>query len=127
MRVVPFLDAKVFELGLSVLTESGLTATLAQECGAFIRRTGIPCAGQFEPLDVDAERSALLVLIAREALSNIARHSGATNVEVMLQGAGQRGLLTVRDNGCGLDLSRLKQDCQYRVTWDTRAGPGVEG
>ena len=104
---VQAIQAKVFELDLTVLSEVGLTATLAHECAAFIRRTGIPCAGRFEPLDVDAERSALLVLIVREALSNIARHSGATNTEVTLQRAGERGLLTVADNGCGVEPSRI--------------------
>ena len=101
------IQQKIFSVDLTALTAVGLTATLDQECAAFIRRTGTPCERRFESLDLDAERSALVVLIVREALSNIARHSGATNVEVLLQHAGEHGILTVRDDGWGMECPRM--------------------
>jgi signal transduction histidine kinase len=108
--LIPELDAamqavreEVFSLNPVGLTEVGLTAALEQECVAFSRRTGIPCKGRCEAQDLDAQRGALVVLIVREALANIARHSRATTAEVALQRSGQQGILLVRDNGIGID------------------------
>ena len=47
------------------------------------------------------------MLIVREALSNIARHSRATTAEVRLQRSGEYGVLSVRDNGIGIDPIRM--------------------
>jgi two-component system, NarL family, sensor histidine kinase UhpB len=101
------IQQKIFSVDLTALTAVGLTATLDQKCAAFIHRTGTPCERRFESLDLEAEQSALVVLIVREALSNVARHSEATNVEVVLQHAGERGILTVRDDGRGMERSRM--------------------
>jgi signal transduction histidine kinase len=113
--LIPELDAviqavqeEVFILNPTGLTEVGLTPVLEQECLAFSRRTGIPCDGRFESLDLDAQREALVVLILREALANIARHSRATTAEVKLQRSGERGILSVRDNGIGIDPIRMR-------------------
>ena len=112
--LIPELDAamraiqeEMFLLSPTGLTEVGLTPVLEQECVSFSRRTGIPCKQRCEPLDVDAERGALVVLIVREALANIARHSRAANVEVTLQRSGEHGILSVRDNGIGIDPIRI--------------------
>ncbi|WP_447987017.1 sensor histidine kinase [Nitrospira sp. Nam74] len=112
--LIPEFDAamravqeEMFLLNPTGLTEAGLTPVLEQECVAFSRRTGIPCERRCEPLDVDAERGILVVLIVREALVNIARHSRATTAEVTLQRSGEQGILSVRDNGIGIDPSRI--------------------
>ena len=113
--LIPELDAvmqaiqeEVFLLNPTGLTEVGLTPVLEQECVAFSRRTGILCDQRFESLDLDAERGALVVLIVREALANIARHSRAMTAEVILQRSGERGILSVRDNGIGIDPPRMR-------------------
>jgi signal transduction histidine kinase len=113
--LIPELDAtmkavqeEAFILSPTGLTEVGLTPALEQECLAFSRRTGIPCDRRCESLDLDVQRGALVVLIVREALSNIARHSGATTAEVTLQRSGERGILSVRDNGIGIDPIRMR-------------------
>lgn len=112
--LIPELDAalravqeEVFLLHPTGLTEAGLTSVLEQERAAFNRRTGIPCDGRFESLNLDTQRSALVVLIVREALSNIARHSRATTAEVILQRSREHGILSVRDNGIGIDPRRM--------------------
>jgi signal transduction histidine kinase len=113
--LIPELDAamravqeEVFVLNPTSLSEVGLTPVLEQECAAFSRRTGIPCDGHCEAVDLDAQRSALVVRILREALANIARHSRATSAEVTLQQSGQQGILSVRDNGIGFDPIRMR-------------------
>lgn len=104
---VQAIQDKVFHLDFTVVTEVGLRAALDQECVAFSRRTGIPCEEHLESLALDVEQSALVVLIVREALCNIGQHSGATNAAVTLQQAAGRGILTVRDDGRGMEPSRM--------------------
>lgn len=106
--VMQAVQEEVFLLDPTGLTEVGLTPAIEQECVAFSHRTGIPCDGRCEPLDLDAERGALVVLIVREALANIARHSRATTAEVTLQRSGRHGILSVRDNGIGMDPPRMR-------------------
>jgi signal transduction histidine kinase len=113
--LIPELDAamravqeEVFVLNPTSLSEVGLTPVLEQECAAFSRRTGIPCDGHCEAVDLDAQRSALVVRILREALANIARHFRATSAEVTLRQSGQHGILSVRDNGIGFDPIRMR-------------------
>ncbi len=47
--------------------------------------------------------------IAQEALSNAARHSRATRVDVLLREEGEAVLLTLRDNGRGFDPAEVEQ------------------
>jgi Signal transduction histidine kinase len=74
----------------------------------FHYRTGIHCEGRFEPLSLDADAGELVVFILREALSNIARHSSATNARATLQRSGERAVLAIRDNGTGINRSHMK-------------------
>lgn len=50
-----------------------------------------------------------LFRVAQEALSNIARHSKATLVQITLHMSGERVTLTIQDNGQGFDLSHLER------------------
>ncbi|HKN85397.1 MAG TPA: sensor histidine kinase [Nitrospiraceae bacterium] len=102
------VQTATFTLYGSRLTEVGLVAILHNECDAFTRRTGIHCEASVEPLAVDAERGQSVAFIVREALCNIARHSRATTAQVMLQRSGECAVLAVRDNGIGIDLSRME-------------------
>lgn len=52
-------------------------------------------------------RSGLVVLIVREGLANTARHSGPRNAEVVLKQSGGGGILSVRDNRIGMDITNL--------------------
>ena len=59
------------------------------------------------PLD---ERAQALVLAAREAMANAARHSGVEEVSVFLD-AGAAGIsLYVRDRGTGFDVEAVAAD-----------------
>ena len=64
-------------------------------------------------VDVDASvaaslsaRSAQIVQLTREALSNVARHAKASRASVRLGRHGSEAVLTVEDNGVGFDSSR---------------------
>ncbi|GCF06997.1 sensor histidine kinase [Dictyobacter arantiisoli] len=45
--------------------------------------------------------------IAQEALSNVARHSNATNVQLQLRYSAENISLTIADNGCGFSPARV--------------------
>ena len=64
---------------------------------------------RIEPLagDPDLEVKVLLYRAFQEALSNVARHSQATQITAELLGAGSHVTLSVRDNGVGFDLPKL--------------------
>jgi len=50
---------------------------------------------------LDRDRSTLVFRVAQEALANIARHSGATRVDVKFESGERDAELCVRDNGRG--------------------------
>ena len=51
-------------------------------------------------------RSHEIVQLTREALSNVARHSGARHSKVQLERAGRKALLAIEDDGSGFDTRR---------------------
>jgi len=53
------------------------------------------------------DRRSDLLFIAREALSNVARHSGATRTTIRLQDDDGRLVLCIEDNGRGFDPERV--------------------
>lgn len=65
-------------------------------------------------LPVSAEASLVLYRIIQEALTNIAKHSGARNVEVSLQKAGTDVCLLVTDDGSGFDYKHYAQSVGRR-------------
>jgi signal transduction histidine kinase len=56
-----------------------------------------------EAVDLPPDARVQVLHIAREALSNAARHSGATHVDVSIDSEGDALALTVADNGRGFD------------------------
>lgn len=87
-----------------VLDTLGLAPALDWEARRFQARTNIEClfTSRFHELDLDQEHRTVMFRFFQEALSNIARHAGATRVTVSLEKEGGRLLLTVEDNGRGI-------------------------
>ena len=56
------------------------------------------------------EVEAHLYRIAQEAVSNALTHGRAERIDISLNGAGGRGLLSVRDDGAGLPQEVTDQD-----------------
>jgi signal transduction histidine kinase len=87
----------------TILDDFGLEAGLRWLCDGFAARTGIEvsfsstCSSRMAD-----ETETHLYRIAQEALTNIARHSGAKRVEIRLERAGEDVRLTIRDDGRGL-------------------------
>jgi PAS domain S-box-containing protein len=91
-----------------VLDDFGLIEALNWYIKEFSRRTGITCSFDHGNVpEVDGVVATAAYRITQEALTNVARHSFATQVQVSLEGGDQMLTLAVVDNGRGfypLDL-----------------------
>jgi signal transduction histidine kinase len=89
----------------------GLVAALEWQAREFERQAGVACVfrcGERE-IDLDPDHASALFRIFQEALTNIAKHAGATRVMVTLRRQRQYLLLTIVDNGRGIQpADRLK-------------------
>ena len=98
------LTALIQELRPLALQDKGLAVALQDYLTAWSRQRGIAVelhlsdAGVL-PLQVEEA----LWRVAQEALANIARHSGATRVQVALAGDAHKVTLSVTDDGQGFD------------------------
>lgn len=86
------------------LTEPGLRPALEASCQEFSARLGFPVKLDYQlpPRFVPSHQAIHLLQIAREALSNVHKHSGATAVTVQVTQRHNQVRLSVQDNGCGV-------------------------
>ena len=93
-----------------VLDTLGLVDALEWYTTDFERRTEITCV--FECRNVPGIKGTLATAtyrIAQEALTNVARHAGASHVKVALQKRDGLLTLTVVDNGVGFNPAKLSE------------------
>jgi signal transduction histidine kinase len=83
----------------------GLSHTLKGLCQDFAERTLLPVSyeGQ-EPPELPAAASIALYRFVQEALTNVAKHAGASQVTVSLECEDALLRLTVQDDGRGFDM-----------------------
>ncbi len=106
----------------SMLDDFGLPEALAAYLRSFSKRTGIRAQFTHERMDerLAQEVEVCVYRIVQEALTNVARHSGASSCTVAL--ARRDGLLhlTIEDDGRGIDLAVAR-------SVDVRRGLGLIG
>jgi len=86
-----------------ILDDLGLSAALDWLRRDFEERTGIRCTFSSKgEVSVDTGRATAVFRIVQEALTNVARHSGASRVAVSLRREGDELLVRVRDGGRGI-------------------------
>jgi signal transduction histidine kinase len=78
-----------------------------------------PAAAAFNRMRMDQRRD--LVLMLKESLHNLVRHSQATHADITLAQGDETLILTVRDNGRGFDPSALKGGGMGLVNLQRRA------
>src|SRR3954466_16360402 len=91
-----------------MLDDMGLIAAVGWQAKEFQKRTGIRCRAKLPPeakLDIDV--STTMFRIFQEILTNVARHSRATRVDMELTIAEDHVALDVVDNGVGIADSDL--------------------
>ena len=99
------------ELRPGVLDDLGLVAAVEWAAGEFQKRTGVKCDVSVpaeDDLPMDRERATALFRILQETLTNVARHASATHVRVRLTNYDHTVALEVRDNGRGIDDTRIR-------------------
>jgi len=98
------------ELRPKLLDDLGLSAALEWQARQFELHAGIACLIRSQPDDIvlDQARSTALFRIFQETLTNVARHAGATRVEVVLSRNGADTVeMVVQDDGRGITPSRV--------------------
>ncbi len=100
------VDHLVWELRPTALDDLGLRAALANYVQDWSKRVSISAElHTFGLLDdrLASEAETTLYRIAQEALTNVAKHSHAENVDVILERRSDHVLLIVEDDGVGFD------------------------
>ncbi|HKV19818.1 MAG TPA: sensor histidine kinase [Mycobacterium sp.] len=96
------LRSTVTELHPQVLAQLGLTPALRDMVKQFEARTHVTVDADLEDVG-KPESQQLLHRAARELLTNVGKHAGASSVRVGLTRRGDRIVLTVADDGRGFD------------------------
>ncbi|MGV3531007.1 MAG: sensor histidine kinase, partial [Chthoniobacteraceae bacterium] len=92
------------ELRPPVLDQLGLATAIEWQASEFQARTGIECECVRCPdVQIDAARATAVFRIFQEVLTNVARHAEASKVWILLDVRQNDLLLTVTDNGRGMD------------------------
>jgi PAS domain S-box-containing protein len=97
------------QLRPGILDDLGLTAAIEWQGQEFQERTGIACIvrSSQEHFDLDEVSTTAIFRIFQETLTNVARHSKASRVNVSLCERQGRVILKVQDDGRGVTASKL--------------------
>jgi PAS domain S-box-containing protein len=114
------IEDVMLELRPPMLDDYGLLTALRWLSKQFSQRTGIRAAlkdsGQLERMDSAAE--VALYRMVQEALTNVAKHADAKQVDITVTGSAGNISLTVIDNGIGFDSASMDR-------FSTRTGWGI--
>jgi signal transduction histidine kinase len=100
------------ELRPSILDDLGLAAAIESEARSFEERTGIECEvsladGNDAAPQLQGSAATAIYRIIQESLTNVARHSAATRVELRVRFRGAEALVEVRDDGGGITSQEI--------------------
>jgi len=105
------------ELRPRLLDHLGLKAAVEWQAAHFSRRTGINCNLKLGkgPNKLPDTVSTALFRIFQEALTNISRHSGATEITVYMMTEDNNLVLRVTDNGKGVTKQQLSGEKSFGI------------
>jgi PAS domain S-box-containing protein len=93
-----------------VLDVLGLVDALEWHTTDFEKRTGIACVFHHKNVPELSEFTAIAAFrVAQEALTNVARHAGASNVDVTLAAGDGELTVAVVDNGVGFKVEEVSE------------------
>lgn len=100
------LNTLINELRPAALGDKGLAPALRELAADWSRNNNIKAEVRVQGEQrTSLEVEQALFRVAQEALSNVARHSGATSVDVRLAWQGDTLTLAIEDNGRGFDIA----------------------
>jgi PAS domain S-box-containing protein len=100
------VDHLVWDLRPTALDDLGLRAALTNYVNNWSARVGIPAELHTSGLSdhrLTADAETALYRIAQEALTNVAKHSRASHVDVILERRSDHVLLIIEDDGVGFE------------------------
>lgn len=101
----------------SILDHLGLVAAIDWQLDQFKQQTGIDCRllSSQNTIEVDEQPATAIFRIVQEALTNISQHAHATEVSVNIHTRDADLLLTITDNGCGMNQSQMHKLGRYGI------------
>jgi len=101
----------------SILDHLGLVAAIDWQLDKFKQQTGIDCTllTSKNTIEVDEQPATAIFRIVQEALTNISQHAHATEVTVNIHTLDADLLLTITDNGCGMNQSQMHKLGRYGI------------
>lgn len=98
------------------LDDLGLPDTMRWLAEEFQEMTDIKCKVTIDrKLNLDKQLSTIIYRIFQEAMTNIFRHSKASQVRVSLKNENNRVVLTVVDNGVGISKKRISSPRSFGI------------
>lgn len=97
--------------------DCGIVAAIQWQARDFARRTGIRCVvhTQQEDMSLPAGPSVAVFRIFQEALTNVAKHSHATAVDIRLEQTANWFSLQVHDNGRGIAQADRHKEASFGI------------
>jgi hypothetical protein len=129
-RLVQIVDHSVTDLQRiasdlrpMILDELGLASAIQWLVQNFSERSPLVVGLSFEPNDVAYSKdvSTAAFRIVQEALTNIARHSGAASASIVARHADEELQLEISDDGRGMDVARSRREHLGLVGMSERA------
>jgi signal transduction histidine kinase len=106
------LNRVAVELRPAALDDLGLVKAIRAFTETWSTRYGIDVdfeAGQYQPAGISSEIETILYRIIQEAFNNVAKHSGATRVALVLRHAANHVHAIIEDDGRGFDARMASQ------------------
>lgn len=106
------LNRVAVELRPAALDDLGLVKAIRALTETWSTRYGIDVdfeAGQYQPAGISSEIETMLYRIIQEALNNVAKHSGATRVALVLRHTADQVHAIIEDDGRGFDARVASQ------------------
>ena len=99
-----------YQLHPSSLDHLGLSVALRSLCTEFAEREKLVVnfAARKVPKRIPPDIASSLYRVVQEALRNVAKHAGTTEVSLTLAGGADRLSLTIRDGGAGFDARSVQ-------------------
>jgi two-component system sensor histidine kinase UhpB len=105
----------ITELRSEVLDNLGLIPAIEWQIDEFKKKSEIEIhiENLWGETDLDKDSSIAVYRILQEALTNIARHSKASKVDVKVEKAGNNFKIEIADNGIGIQQTELKKSKSF--------------
>jgi PAS domain S-box-containing protein len=113
----------------AILFDLGLFPAISSLLDKFEKTSGIICNFQSgtEEINIDDGISLIIYRVLQEALTNIARHSGATIAEITISLSENRIDMVIQDNGKGIEDEKVNSITSMGITGIKERVHSVQG